>query len=811
MSYYISPRFEDKLAVHITKNYLDLPNVRVPLILGIHGRKGEGKSFQCELVFEKMGVEVTHISGGELESPDAGDPARLIRLRYRETAELIKVRGKMCVLMINDLDAGAGRFDEGTQYTVNTQLVNATLMNIADNPTDVQLPGSYDSNPLHRVPIIVTGNDFSTLYAPLIRDGRMEKFYWQPDRDDKVGIVGGIFSEDGLSKQDVAQLVDSFSNAAVDFYSALRSRIYDEQIRHFIHDKGVDKVSSQVVNSNNVPSFRKPNFGLSDLMKMANLMLEEQQRVDDSHLVEEYNRGALRHQKHFVPQPAQTGVYEARPTSHFDADLPTYQARPTANFDADIPTYHARPSYQAQAEAVHIPELPSGSSGIQGKNLSAAARKYQSDIKHTDVASTHVGPEILSYMQKILASGNHLSIDYSPNGKDNWQAFSTHEIDDMADAIGDLERCLVKHTDDYVRVAGIDYKTKQEVMQTIIQNPNEKNGSTFHYPPTQTLYPSKQLSEDSTFRYPESTINKQLGGSNFRYRENDPFPHPHTETGKEIGGSTFRYPETATPHYSEQSSDSTFHYPETTKHMGGATFHYPETSTPNYSEQSSDSTFHYPETSKHIGGSTFRYPETSTPNYSEQSSDSTFHYPETSKHIGGSTYRYPETSKNIGGPTFHYPETTKTYNNVQSSDSTFRYPESDKFPHPHTAASSPTATSSPQGVGNNYQTYGSVNPSNAQITSAHLQLEVLEQMREILATGAHIGIEYVDQRRFRTGSWNSFAGHQIEDMAEAIAAVEACLVEHNNDYIRIFGIDPQAKRRLSEIMIQRPGGKLAIK
>lgn len=103
--------------------------MRVPLILGIHGRKGVGKSFQCEVVFEKMGVEVTHFSGGELESPDAGDPARLLRLRYRETAELIKVRGQMCVIMINDLDAGAGRFDEGTQYTVNTQLVNATHTN----------------------------------------------------------------------------------------------------------------------------------------------------------------------------------------------------------------------------------------------------------------------------------------------------------------------------------------------------------------------------------------------------------------------------------------------------------------------------------------------------------------------------------------------------------------------------------------------------------------------------------------------------------------------------------------------------------
>ncbi|MBV6623866.1 MAG: ribulose bisphosphate carboxylase small subunit [Rivularia sp. (in: Bacteria)] len=728
MSYYISPRFQDKLSVHITKNYLDLPKVRVPLILGIHGRKGEGKSFQCELVFQKMGVDVTHISGGELESPDAGDPARLIRLRYRETAELIKVRGKMCVLMINDLDAGAGRFDEGTQYTVNTQLVNATLMNIADNPTDVQLPGSYDSTPLHRVPIIVTGNDFSTLYAPLIRDGRMDKFYWEPTREDKIGIVAGIFSEDGLSKQDVEQLVDNFANQAVDFYSALRSRIYDEQIRRFIHNKGVDKVSSQVVNSNNIPSFQKPKFGLSDLMEVANLMVEEQQRVDNSHLVEEYNRGALRHQKYFVPQPAQTSVYEARPTSHFDANLPTYQARPTANFDGEpLPTYHARPSYQAQAEPVHIPDIPSSKSGT-GRNRSLG-QNPNSLNQNTPAASTHVGPEILSYMQKILASGNHLSIEYASKdkfGKGDWQKFSTHEIDDMADAIGDLERCLIKHTDDYVRVAGIDYKTKKAVMGTIIQDPNEVGGSTFHYPPTQEIYPTEKIQADSTFRYPETVApKKQLGGSTFRYPES-------TTINKQLGGSTFHYPETVTPN----------------QQLGGSTFHYPETVTPN----------------QQLGGSTFHYPESTTPDYSQQ-----------------------------------------------SSDSTFVYPKSDPFPHPHTAAHSYTATSNPHQTVENSHTYRTGNPNNAQIPSAHLELEVLEQMREILASGNHIGIEYVDQRRFRTGSWNSYAGHQIEDMAEAIAAVEACLVEHNNDYIRIFGIDPKAKRRLREVMVQRPGGKLVTK
>jgi hypothetical protein len=37
------------------------------------------------------------------------------------------------------------------------------------------------------------GNDFSTLYAPLIRDGRMEKYYWNPTREDRVGVCMGIF------------------------------------------------------------------------------------------------------------------------------------------------------------------------------------------------------------------------------------------------------------------------------------------------------------------------------------------------------------------------------------------------------------------------------------------------------------------------------------------------------------------------------------------------------------------------------------------------------------------------------------------
>ena len=46
---------------------------------------------------------------------------------------------------------------------------------------------------IQRVPIIVTGNDLSTLFAPLVRDGRMAKFYWQPSRNDLQNILHQMY------------------------------------------------------------------------------------------------------------------------------------------------------------------------------------------------------------------------------------------------------------------------------------------------------------------------------------------------------------------------------------------------------------------------------------------------------------------------------------------------------------------------------------------------------------------------------------------------------------------------------------------
>ncbi|WP_442937403.1 ribulose bisphosphate carboxylase small subunit [Nostoc sp.] len=94
-------------------------------------------------------------------------------------------------------------------------------------------------------------------------------------------------------------------------------------------------------------------------------------------------------------------------------------------------------------------------------------------------------------------------------------------------------------------------------------------------------------------------------------------------------------------------------------------------------------------------------------------------------------------------------------------------------------------------------------------SSNRLSSEVVDQLRHLLAGGSKISIEHVDQRRFRTGSWTSTGQIQASSEREAIAAIEAHLGEYEGEYVRLIGIDPKAKRRVLETIIQRPNGQVA--
>eukprot|EP00854_Cymbomonas_tetramitiformis_P022702 gene22702-27402_t len=232
--YHVPPTFLDKFSLHLIKNYLGTESLQgtLPLILGIWGPKGCGKSFQVELCCKILGIEPVIMSSGELENEWAGDPGRLLRARYKTASEFMTKQGKPSCLVIHDLDAACGRIKD-TQVTVNNQMVMGTLMNLCDSPDLVSVAGeawsTAEGRQLVRVPIVITANDLSTLYAPILRDGRMEKFMWEPSREDLVTTVSRMF--EGLEKPAVDRLIDAFPEQPLDFYGALKARMHDEHIR----------------------------------------------------------------------------------------------------------------------------------------------------------------------------------------------------------------------------------------------------------------------------------------------------------------------------------------------------------------------------------------------------------------------------------------------------------------------------------------------------------------------------------------------------------------------------------------------------
>jgi hypothetical protein len=312
-AFHIPPRFLDRVALHITKHSLgpSFPG-RPPLILAVWGGKGCGKSFQLELCCKKLGITPVILSAGELEDPTAGEPGRRLRERYAAAAAAAAVSGGAACLIVNDLDAGIGLWKH-TGRTVNAQNVAATLMALCDEPArrDGVLAGKREGA-LPRVPIIVTANDLSRVYAPLLRDGRMDKFHWVPSRADRVAMLRRMFeagalaeaSAPGLSEEEAGALVDAFSAQPPDFFGALASRAWDGAVRDWVRAQGgaagagaaIDAALALAVSRGAPPGEPPlapppaPEMTLAALIAAGRALENEQQSVIDLNLARQYMR-----------------------------------------------------------------------------------------------------------------------------------------------------------------------------------------------------------------------------------------------------------------------------------------------------------------------------------------------------------------------------------------------------------------------------------------------------------------------------------------------------------------------------------------
>jgi len=102
---------------------------------------------------------------------------------------------------------------------------------------------------------------------------------------------------------------------------------------------------------------------------------------------------------------------------------------------------------------------------------------------------------------------------------------------------------------------------------------------------------------------------------------------------------------------------------------------------------------------------------------------------------------------------------------------------------------------------NSYGSSGGSSSSSSGNGNGHLKPEVVSQVRQMMSQGYRIAAEHADKRRFQTSSWTSCPPLQGGDVVNAL---ERCLAENSGAYVRVVGVDTKTKRRVSEIIVQRP-------
>jgi hypothetical protein len=231
----VLPRFADQVRIHLASNYLNLP-VR-PLILGIFGESGDGKSAQLATALTGHKVNSLRINAADLESGLAGEPGKLVERTYAIASLEIK-KGNPAAIVVDDVDTTVGEWEHNTG-TVNHQQVLAELMHLADRPVDPA------RNHPCRVPIFVTGNDLGKLYPPLRRHRRMQHFHWRPTEGEKRHVVGILFH--GIAADhELDDLVARFSYETLSFFGAVYQATLELQFKHVLAtvDQDMRKVLS---------------------------------------------------------------------------------------------------------------------------------------------------------------------------------------------------------------------------------------------------------------------------------------------------------------------------------------------------------------------------------------------------------------------------------------------------------------------------------------------------------------------------------------------------------------------------------------
>lgn len=216
--------FMEKVLVHVVSQYIPGNDFFMPpLYLAIEGPAGEGKTSQTIATLTQHYVDVLYVSAAEISGTHEGESVDKMNAIY--SYAVFRSERNCIAILIDDFHMGTVNNDSKIEKTINTNLLTGRMMNLADRSDG------------KKVPIIITGNDFSSVYAPLLRSGRADIYHWKPDMEIKKSIIRSIVGPFvHLEESEFISFCNMFREGTISDFSQLKNDFRKEYVWRLIQN-----------------------------------------------------------------------------------------------------------------------------------------------------------------------------------------------------------------------------------------------------------------------------------------------------------------------------------------------------------------------------------------------------------------------------------------------------------------------------------------------------------------------------------------------------------------------------------------------
>lgn len=219
---HLPPRFEECVIGHVVRVCCHEPK---PSVLVVVGLPGNGKTFQCTEALSRNGILHEVFSASRLSGATEGDSIAELKSTYATFGE----RDQLSAIVIDDFDMSISDVRAGYVPTPNAKVLTSFLMHVVESPERV-----YGRRSVRHVPLILTGNNFADMYAPLLRHGRCTFFEWVPTDEERHAIVGKMFQKAGVDEALLKALLRAHPEEPISFFSDLFSMLYGRKINQVV-------------------------------------------------------------------------------------------------------------------------------------------------------------------------------------------------------------------------------------------------------------------------------------------------------------------------------------------------------------------------------------------------------------------------------------------------------------------------------------------------------------------------------------------------------------------------------------------------